>query len=483
MAIDNETTEPTPDQETPLDEEGKPVPDLYYDEESPNLVDVFMGHPEGEKTLGEIGDRVIRDFDADWDASEERRNQFKKDWGIFSGNLPKKTYPFAESANTHVPIAFENTTRNWMRAYSELFGDWQDVFGVSPLGPEDEEMATLLTLHGNWQLRQQIPDFKRQMARATLLFFFLGDVTIHSYWNPEIQQNRHEVLTLDEFVVPYGKTSTMPDYSDVPHRTKILKLYRHEIEARKDMWANVDEVIKDHIPSLEDEPEETISDHLAKAKGLEPEVNEEKSPPNAPWKFLQYEGWLRLPNQEADRFCKVVVEYKSKKVMELLIQEEPDWQDVQRMESQQQELDDYRAQMQAFLQQQQAQQQALDQMTQMAHTAAPSMGPAQTEAVNQGIEQAQAASTQLQPPTPPTWTQSPDAPMNPDDPTTAPAPAKRVPVHLFFDRVDGGRARTRVRVDAVRLQPSGQHGAFAVHRRRDVRKRPLLHCPRHPPAS
>jgi len=419
-------------EETPkLDEDGKPIPDLFYDEESPNLVEVFAANPEGKKALEQIGDRAIRDFDADWDANGQRREQFKKDWGIFSGNLPKKTWPFAESANTHVPIAFENTTRNWARAFAELFGDWTDVFGVAPLGPNDEDMAQLLTLHGNWQLRQQIPDFKRQMARGMLLFFFLGDVTCHSFWNPETEQNRHEILTLDEFVVPYGKTSTMPDYSDQPHRSKILKLYRHEIEARRTMWQNVDELIADNIPSLEDEPEQTISDDLAKARGVEAEVSEEKSPPNAPYKFIQYEGWLRLPNQSNDRFCQVVVEYKTKKVMQLLILEEPDWQDVQRFESQEQELRDYQAQMQAFLQAQEQQQMAMGQLQQEAATAAPEMGMAQNEAVQQSLEGAAMAAQAMQPPAPPGWTQDPEDPKNPDDPATQPRPPKRVPVHLF----------------------------------------------------
>lgn len=420
-----------PTESEPVDEEGKKVPDLYYDEESPNLVPAFTGHPDGDKALKDIADRVVRDFDADWAATEERREQFKKDWSIFSGNLPKKVWPFAESANTHVPIAFEDTTRIWARAFSELFGDWTDVFGVAPMGPNDEEMAQLLTLHGNWQLRQQIPDFKRQMARAMLLYFFHGDITADSYWDPEREQNRHEVLTVEEFVVPYGKTSTMPDYSDVTHRTKILKLYRHEIEARKAMWENVDELIEESFPTLEDEPDEPIKEHAAMQKGQQPEVSEEKSPPNAPYKFLQYEGWLKLPNQETDRFCRVVVEYKTKKVMQLLIHEQPDWQDVQRMEAQQQELDDYRSQLQAYLQNQQQQQMAMQQMQEMAATTAPQMGPAQAEAVQQSLEQAQMAATQQPPPVAPSWTQDPENPQDPMDPKTAPKPAKRVPVHLF----------------------------------------------------
>ena len=54
--------ESTETEEPKLDEEGKPIPDFFFDEESPNLVAEFTGHPDGKKALEEIGDRVIRDF-------------------------------------------------------------------------------------------------------------------------------------------------------------------------------------------------------------------------------------------------------------------------------------------------------------------------------------------------------------------------------------------------------------------------------------
>lgn len=405
--------------------DGKKPKTFVYDEESPNLVADFKAHPEGVTALAEIASRVVRDFDADYEASAERRSQFKKDWAIFSGILPKKTFPFAEAANTHVPIALENTTRNVFRGFSELFGDWDDVFGVAPLGPNDEEVAKLLTLHGNWQLRNQIPDFKRQQARGFLLFFFLGDVSAHSYWNAELEQNRHETLSLDEFVIPYVYTSTMPDYSDLTHRTKVMFKYRHELQALRAQWEDVDKIIADNIPGLDDEPESMIANEMAKSRGQSPEVGDEKSPPNAPYKMLWYEGWLSLPNQENDRFCKVVLDYKTKTVVELLILEHPDWQDVQRFESQMQELLDYRTQMVSFQQARLQQQSAIQEILQESAAAQGMMGPDQASAVAQGIAQAQNIATQLQPPAPPAWSQSPD------DPNEKPAPAKRKPIHLF----------------------------------------------------
>jgi hypothetical protein len=405
-----------------LDDSGKPKKAFPpYDEDSPNLVSDFLAHPEGIKALEEIAARVLLDSDTDFEAGAERRDQFNKDWRIFRGTLPKKNGTFAEAANCHVPIAIENVTRNTFRAYSELFGDWDNVFGVSPLGPDDQELASLLTLHGNWQIRSQILDFQRQMARGMLTFFFTGDVSGQSYWNPETEMNRHEVLTLDDLAVPYVYTSTMPDYSDVPHLSLVLYRYRHELEHSSEFDEDqVRKVLDENKPSLDDEPSQPIHDDTAKDLGQDVDV----APKAAPYKLIAYDGWLMLPLQEKERYCKVVVDYKTKTVLQLLILEEPDWQDQQRFDAQMQELTDYRVQFDAYEKAVLDQQVALEHTQQLVDAAAPQMGMEQQQTAQEGLDQANQFALQLQPPIPPQWSQ------NPHDPAERPEPVKRVPVYL-----------------------------------------------------
>ena len=196
---------------------------LVYDDDSENLVRDFMDFEEGKEFLKKVARKVKDDFDRGYSDSTQYRERFKNDWKLFCGELPPKDFPNQYSANAHVPVMLENLSRLTARASSELYGDWQNVFGVVPMGPEQDGIAETLNRHGNWQIREQIPDFRRQMGdRYMLAFFWIGDVTVHSYYDPERQQNRHEVLTPDEFVVPFTFTSTMPDYSDVPWRCKIL---------------------------------------------------------------------------------------------------------------------------------------------------------------------------------------------------------------------------------------------------------------------
>jgi len=182
-----------------------------------NLVPLFVSTKAGQKFLKQCADDRLEEIDAAWEGSEEYRQRKAADWKLFTGDLPDKPLPFKGCANVHVPIFLKNIMTITSQVAAEIFGDWQNVFGVVPLGPGDDMVANILTVHGGWQIREQIPDFKRQIgARAPLAFFAHGDVTTHSFYDPVEKVNCHEVLTPDEFIVPYTHTTTRPDYGDVP---------------------------------------------------------------------------------------------------------------------------------------------------------------------------------------------------------------------------------------------------------------------------
>jgi hypothetical protein len=406
-------------------ETDEPVTDVFtYDEDSLNLCDEFDAHPEGQKAIQKLGNKVIDEFDSDWESASNWRKRGADDWKLFAGDLPEKEYPWKDCANVHVPIMLENITRVVFRAYGELFADTSNVFGVSSLGPSDDEQALLLSMHGNWQLRNEIPDFYRQMQRALLNFFTVGDLTGHSYYDEVRKQNRHEVLTADEFVIPYVFTTTMPDYSDVPHMTKVVMKYKHEIEAMRDVWFDVDAVLKDGLePNFDSDPEMPLAQGAAETAGQEmPDDGE------APRKILWYEGWAELPNQPKQRFIKALVDYETHHIFQLTIHEEAPWQEQAKYKRQLDELAKFR-QTQAEYQQAMAAHEG--QIAQLGEaTATGAVGPEQAI-------QAIGAMQQMapQPPTPPLWME------NPDDPNAAPKQPDKRPIHLF--------------THAVCLEPSG----------------------------
>lgn len=405
-ASEEQSEGPEDEQDTVVELEPAQEAEFTYDETADNLCFQFSKHEKGIAALEAIAGIVREDFDADMESNEEYRQRCADDWKLFCGELPPKPFPFDKSANMNVPILMPNAVRLVFRMKSELFSDWQNVFGVSPIGPDDQELADILTVHGNWQIREQLTDFPRQMDRGMLIFLVMGDVTCHSFYDPIARVNRHEVLTPDEFITPYVFVSTQPDYSDVPHRTKITHRHRHEILKNEDNWYDIEKVLKTES-DFEDEPESKLRAAVAQVQGEQPPT---AGRARAPRKILVYEGWLELPNQESERFCQVTYDYQANHVLKLRLHEREDWRDAFRFERESQELQQYQAQAQQFATMRQ----------QMTAVAAQNGIP--EEQVSQFI--------------PPQFRDAPKAPawvmeqgLNPMD--AQPRPVRMEPIHLF----------------------------------------------------
>ncbi len=399
---------------------------LKYDEEEPNLVFTFMKSETGRKWLKRIAKRVIDDFEEDWQSTAEYRERKAADFKIFAGDLPKKTFPYESSANAHVPYMLENISRLTHRAEAELFSDWKQPFGVVRVGttPEEDEIVDVLTIHGNWQIREQMPDFRRQVgARGLLLFFCAGDVTCHSYYDTFRRRNCHEMLTCDDFVAPFVYTTTQPDYSDLPHYTKILRRYRYELQAMKGQWYGVERIIKRQAPDHEDEPVSPLYQSVAELHDIELPTDSK----NAPYKLLDYEGWIEMPASEQDidkeprdRFVKVVIDEHTRTVAELSIFEEPSWQEKERFQRQTMELDQYRQQQMAFEQGQAEVQMQMQQVQQQMQ-----LGIVDPMMAQQVMMQLQAQAQTLQQPMIPEWLEGDDLE------TAAPQPMRKEPIRMY----------------------------------------------------
>lgn len=410
--LEKEANEQLPD-----DDEKEPA--IVYDENDANLVDAFAATREGKKALREIAMKVCDNVDEAHDATTEYRKQQSADDCIFRGDLPKKDFPYKDAANMHIPSMLENLTRIGFRLFAEAFPDWNNVCGVAALGPDSEEIAQLIALHSNWQLRQQIPDFKREVFRGLMMFVSHGDVPCHSWYYTDQRRNRHQFLTADEFVSPYNYTDTSIDYSNSPYICRFLPKQKHELEQMKGFWFGVDDVIEHRTPSWDDEPSKEMMQAAAEGKGVE------TTDSSAPYELYWYEGWLKLPNQDRERFCKVILDPVTKGILELSILEFPNWQDQQRFDAQMQELNDYRSQKSFYDQQIAQQQEAMQGLQGQIDQAAPGMTPDQLSIADSQMQEAQQLQVSVEPPVPPAWVK------DPEDPLEMPEEPRKDPVHLF----------------------------------------------------
>jgi hypothetical protein len=396
--------------------------DFEYEEDQVNLVADFKKEPAGRAALKRLSQQCLGDFEAAWEATDKFRKNMADIWKLFSGVLDPKTGAFADMANAHVPILMENTIRMAHRQAYELFGNWTQVFGVTPIGPDDERTAKLLSLHGNWQIRKRIKDFKRQVGhRGLLIFDLFGDVTCHSYWDPQRRSNRHEILTANEFVCANTHVSTMPDYSDTSWVAKVLYMDAHELRKMEGTWEDLDTTLKQLPPSWDEGTVgSALRDMVDKSLGIDSTAYQKGQ-----YRLIQYEGWLNLPGQERDRYCKVVIDLQTNTVLSLAIHERVDPYEKRRFEFQQQELQKYQAGIQEI--------QAFQQELQMAQESAIALSQelaGQGDAPTQAILQARQLSEMPPPPEPvmPDWMMG--------NPEAEPEPPATVPIRMFAHGVN-----------------------------------------------
>jgi hypothetical protein len=404
-----------------------------YDPDAVNLVKEFKAHPEGRSVLKRISQKCLADFDTAWQATEKFRKNNADVWKLFSGILDPKDPPFDKLANAHVPILMENTIRMTTRQAYELFGNWTNVFGVTPIGPDDEKTAKLLSLHGNWQIRKRIKDFKRQIGhRGLLMFDLFGDVVCHSYWDPQHRCNRHEILSANEFVCANAHVSTMPDFSDVSWVAKVIYMDGHELRKMGGTWEDLDTTLK-HLPPDWDDATITqeLREQVDKSIGVDSSAYQKGQ-----YRIIQYEGWLNLPpstatnaqgepNEDRDRYCKVIIDFQTQTVLALSIHERVDPYEKRRYEFQMQELQRY----QQGLQEIQAFQQELEQTQQAALALAHSL-PAEGDGPAQAIIMGRSLADIPPPPEPvmPEWMQG--------NPQAMPPEPERVPIRMFSHGVN-----------------------------------------------
>jgi hypothetical protein len=324
-----------------LDDSAEPEsePVVQYDAESGNFAHDLLETEEGKDVLKEVCDTVLERLEESLESSKEYRERQAANMKIFMGVLERKTFPFEGSASANVPIMLENISRLQSRLVGEIFGDWAMPVGVMPVGEDDGDLADLVTMHTNWQFREQIPGFRRQMDRAALSFLF-GDLVVHSYRDESKGQNCHEVLLSDDFIVPYAHTTTEPDFSDLPYYHHVRRMYPHQLEAMIGKWANVEEILDSAPDDYDDDPDAPVRRAVGEAEGQEQPESD-----NAPYKVIQFEGWLQLPNQDRHRWCQVIVHEAQRLILSLSIHEEPDWRDQQRHDRELAELEEYAAQL------------------------------------------------------------------------------------------------------------------------------------------
>lgn len=394
----------------------KPAFTISVDDEGlPNLIPLFESDPEAKEFLKKLVVQCYDEFTQSWEKNDSYRKKVAESWRLLYCDLPPKNKPFEHCANAAIPLALQNVIRYTNKIYSEIFGDWSNVFNFIPTNPQAELIAPIVSEHSNWQIRNRIVGFKRQQHRGLLIFAVAGDVVCHSYYDPITRRNAHEILTCDDFVTPYTHVSVSPDFSDVPWVARRIPFFKTKLKAMAEQWSNIDEVVKHTAPEygdggVETELRQAIADHL----GEEPygQIRGE-------YEIIHYEGWLKLLGQDKERYCQLVFDLTTKTPLKLAIHETADYTERYRYDYQMKEFNEYQMGIQQLIQAQQAQQMQSEQAFQHA-AQAPLGDPSAHQAADMGRQML--AAPLPPPPQKPSWMKSDGEP---------PLPPQKEPILMF----------------------------------------------------
>ena len=395
---------------------------LVYDEDAPNLVDVFEGHEEGRMALKKVLEQVTTDYDSAYSSMEEYRERVAADYQSYCADLPPKQYPWKNAANPNLPMSLENIARAYARIAGELFGNWRDTFSHVGIGPEDEDAARIMSKYDNHQLSHLVKGFRNQMERGLLQFLLQNEAFCQSHFDPVNEQNCHEILTSDEFFIPYVSITVAPDMSDVPFKVRVCRYYKQDLEKMRHHWAHVQEVLDRKAPSYEEEPDEPITEAASETENIHIPDSDDSA---APYKLYWYEGYMKLPSQAESRYCKCVVDPFTRNILLLQILEEADWADVQRYQQELQLQQDF---IQAHQNYQQHVLPAMEMDSALrTRLGMPDVDPLEAQTLVQGMDADQAASPlPMGPPQPTGWLAGVADPFN-----ALPEPPKKKPIHMW----------------------------------------------------
>jgi hypothetical protein len=390
---------------------------LTIDVNSPNLVPELEADEEGAKFLNKLVMEIHDEFMQAWDKNADYRSKVAEQWRVLFCDLPPKSKPFEHCANAAIPLALQNVVRLTNKMTTEVFGDWSEPFNFIPTNPESEPIAPIVSQHSNWQIRNRMPGFKRQMKRAILIYAVAGDIACHSYYDPITRQNCHEMLTCDDYVVPYSHVSVNPDFSDLPWIARRFPYYKHRLKqmGKKAGWANVEKVTSYDAPEYTDgQAETTLRDAVSEFMGEDP-FGQKKGE----YEIVQYEGWMELPGMESEVYCQLIFDLCSKIPLKLTVHMRAPYHERIRFQMQQQELQQFQQQSQQLQMATQQKEMQVQQLIQHAQSL-----PQDSPDVGTIVQQAQQANAQPLPPQPipPSWMA---------DGVQEPEPPRKEPIYMF----------------------------------------------------
>lgn len=216
----------------------------------------LINEPDFDKTqLGQIGQKVKREYDIDYNSCNEWRQQYEEHLEFALQIAEEKTYPWPGASNIIYPLLTVAALQFAARAYPAIvngpnvvkgvvIGDDNGVPYVDPqtgqpaVGPQGpvfivppgikQARATNVADHMSWQLLYEQEDWEANTDTLLHVLPIVGCCFRKSYFDPTLGHNTSYLVYANKLVVNYHAKS----FEKAPRKTEEIPLYPYEIEER-----------------------------------------------------------------------------------------------------------------------------------------------------------------------------------------------------------------------------------------------------------
>ena len=311
-------------------EEAPPVEQFNQDLPPPgdNLVPDVEKAQGGQEWLDKLVKDTIRNVKADRESMKDWLEMRDDQLKLYAGVVAKMGYPAEGQKAPHDPIVARTVLQMWTRGCEQITPVKGDLIQVSPVGHEDEETAFRKQQHLNWQLRHKVPSWVEGHREAYLQYLMSGSTFRERSFDPMLKVTRFDTLTAENVVISYAEKDISPLMTRVPRVTRVLNLYRWELEQHEDEGAfvNVAKLFEKGGGGSTEQETSVIRKTGDVVDGMQPStsVTMGDDAESKPRELFRVHMWTTLPGQKRMRPITLVVDVAKSVALSLTMREDDD---------------------------------------------------------------------------------------------------------------------------------------------------------------
>jgi chaperonin GroES len=186
---------------------------------------------EGDISLDNIAERVIKEYEIDKKSREEWEETNKEALKMAMLVSEKKDYPFEDASNIKYPLITVGALQFNARAYPAIIQGNRVAKCVTwgeDANGEKVRRADRVSEHLSYQLLSEMPEWEADTDRMLIMLPILGCMIRKVYFDPSLGRKCTRLLPPQNLVVNYFARSL----EDTPRATEEMPLYPYEIQER-----------------------------------------------------------------------------------------------------------------------------------------------------------------------------------------------------------------------------------------------------------